>query len=215
MAEEPLELEPPSEPMPNVLIGIVAVAAGAVDAFAAGTVHDHLAGAAVFASLAALQLLWGLVAQRSGARGIALAGAVVHLVALTVWLGVTTSGLSFVDGLESRHSFDATAVAALVLSAFAGFGSLAQLVDGRPAEARTPPSPRTTGIAAAVAALVVVIAAVGSSSGPSTPTPSAPTTPVATTVPGLIGLPTGGGDIDAELGSLFEESDSSTTTTTP
>lgn len=210
---------PVSRLSPAAVAGVMSIAAAAVQMFTAGTLGSHRQAVMTIALVAAGQLGWGIWALLRAGRDGALLGAVLHLTVVSLWLGAATSGLSFITGLEVRRPIDAALVATVVLSGIAGFGAIARLIDGRPLAEQTAPATRLLWVATAIGALVVVATTVSSATARVVVPATAPTaiTPTSTTNPGgLIGLPTGGGDIDEELGALVSSSGAaSTTTTTP
>ena len=104
-----------------VLGGLASIGAGAVHAGAIGMHAEHVDLARVFVVLAALQLGAGIWAVLRPRRLVGAAVAAVNIVAVGGWLLTRLSGISWIDGLETREA------AQFADSACAGLGALAVL----------------------------------------------------------------------------------------
>ena len=95
--------------------------AGAIHAAAIGVHSEHRQAVITFAVVALAQLAWGVVAlTRYGhARAVALVGAVINVAAFGGWVLAKTSGISFIDGLETSESPQFADAAAAVFAAIA------------------------------------------------------------------------------------------------
>ena len=126
---------PASTRLPGLgVAAITSIGAGAVHAAAVGIHAEHAQLAQIFVVLAAAQLAAGLWALRAPTRLAATATAAVNAVAVAGWLLTRVSGVSFIDGLETREAAQFADTACALLGAVAVGGALAALLVGaRPA----------------------------------------------------------------------------------
>jgi hypothetical protein len=101
---------------------LASIGAGIIHAAAAGVHGEHRQAAIAFGALALFQVGWGALALVRSRPWIAWAGVAGNSLALAGWLVVTTSGIGFVDGLETAEGpgFADTMAALLALIAVAG-----------------------------------------------------------------------------------------------
>ncbi|MFM8312561.1 MAG: hypothetical protein ACKOAZ_11760 [Ilumatobacteraceae bacterium] len=128
---------PASTRLPGLgVAAITSVGAGAIHAAAVGIHAEHAQLARIFVTLAAAQLIAGLWALRAPGRLAAVTTAAVNAVAVAGWLLTRVSGVSFVEGLETREAAQFADTACALLGALAVGGALAALLVGaRPASA--------------------------------------------------------------------------------
>lgn len=128
---------PSSTRLPGLgVAAITSVGAGAIHAAAVGIHAEHAQLARIFVALAAAQLIAGLWALRAPGRLAAVVTAAVNAVAVAGWLLTRVSGVSFVEGLETREAAQFADTACALLGALAVGGALAALLVGaRPASA--------------------------------------------------------------------------------
>jgi len=141
--------------------GLASLGAGAIHATAVGLHSEHRQAAVAFALLAAFQLGWGALALLRAPRAVIALGAVGNAVAVGGWVLAKTSGIGFIDGLESAESAQFADTTAAVLAAVAVLAALAYLL--APGRLRLP---ALTGVVPAAAATgVLVVAAMAAASG--------------------------------------------------
>jgi hypothetical protein len=101
---------------------LASIGAGISHAAAAGVHGEHRQAAIAFAALALFQVGWGALALVRSWPWIAWLGVAGNSLALAGWLVAKTSGISFIDGLETAEGpgFADTIVAVLALIAVAG-----------------------------------------------------------------------------------------------
>ena len=121
--------------LPGALVAAAAsIGAGAVHASAAGIHAEHPQLARLFVVTAALQLLAGLFAVVRPSRVAMLAAMVVNAAAVGGWAVTRISGISWIDGLETREVPQfADTVCALLGAIAVGAGVAALLVGWRAA----------------------------------------------------------------------------------
>ncbi len=110
------------------LAGLASLGAGTIHALAVG-MHVQTRGAAIaFTALTAIQLAWGVIALIRPGRAVAVAGIVTGAAAVGGWIMATTSGISWINGLEASAFIEVDnvvaaglAVLVLLLSASAFF----------------------------------------------------------------------------------------------
>ena len=83
-----------------LVAGAASLAAGATHAAAVAAHSEHRQAVWAFVALAVAQLVWGSMAVLRNDRRLALVGAVIAAGALGGWVLATTTGLSFVEGLD-------------------------------------------------------------------------------------------------------------------
>lgn len=107
---------------PLTVAAIASLGAGAIHATAAGAHSEHRAAVIAFVLTAIAQLGWGAWALRRNGRLVGLAGVTVNGAAFGGWLLAKTSGIGFVDGLDTQESpqFADTVAATLAVVAVAG-----------------------------------------------------------------------------------------------
>src|SRR5262245_1347159 len=137
--------------------GLASLGAGAIHATAVGMHSEHRQAAIAFALLAAFQLGWGALALLRAPRALIALGAVGNAVAVGGWVVAKTSGIGFIDGLETAESPQFADTTAAVLAAVAVLAALAYLLaPGRlslPTLAGAVPAAAATGVLV-VAAMV-------------------------------------------------------------
>src|SRR5262245_11426105 len=84
--------------------GFASIGAGAVHAAAVGVHGEHRQAALVFVAVAAFQIVWGAFALTHSARWLALVGAAGNAALIGGWVLAKTSGISWIDGLETVES---------------------------------------------------------------------------------------------------------------
>jgi hypothetical protein len=131
----------PARPVPGLLrvAAIASLGAGAIHATAAGSHSEHRAAAVAFAVLAAAQIGWGALAMVRAGWGVSLIGAAVNGAALGGWALAMTSGISFVDGLETAEDPQFADLLAAGLAAVAILGAVAALASTRRRQAGSGP----------------------------------------------------------------------------
>ncbi len=125
---------------------IASLGAGAIHATAAGAHSEHRAAAIAFAATAALQIAWGAVTLSRAGRLVALGGAAVNAAALGGWVLAKTSGIGFIEGLDTKESAQFADSLAAALATVAVVGALLSLA-GRVSWASRP-RPVLVGLAA-------------------------------------------------------------------
>lgn len=85
------------------IAGAASLGAGAVHAAAIGAHAEHPAVVKTFTALAVAQLGWGAVQLVRQSRVVSMFGVIVNGAALVGWIMAKTSGISFVDGLETAE----------------------------------------------------------------------------------------------------------------
>ena len=106
---------------------IASLGAGAIHATAAGAHSEHRGVVIAFAATAALQIAWGAVALSRAGRLVALAGAAVNAAALGGWVLAKTSGIGFIEGLDTKESAQFADSLAAALATVAIVGALVSL----------------------------------------------------------------------------------------
>jgi hypothetical protein len=86
---------------PLVVAAVASLSAGAIHAAAIGSHAEHPQAARVFAAVALFQLVWGAAALARPGRVVALLGILGNAALFGGWVVAKTSGLSFVDGLDT------------------------------------------------------------------------------------------------------------------
>ena len=111
--------------------GAASLGAGAVHAAAIGAHAEHPQVVKTFTVLAVAQLAWGAVALVRPSRRLLAAGVAVNGAAVVGWVLAKTSGIGFIDGLETSEPTQwadglcaALAAAAAVFAAVAVVGAL-------------------------------------------------------------------------------------------
>lgn len=128
--------------------------AGLIHSIAVGLHAEHASAARAFLFLAVAQVGWGVVALSQGGWQMRLAGAAINGAAIAGWVLTRTTGIAFIDGLQTSES---PQVADTVCAALAVISLLGIVWATRRGEQ---PVGRSTGINAAY--VCVVIALVGS-----------------------------------------------------
>ncbi len=86
------------------LAGLASLGAGTIHALAVGMHIDTRGAAVAFTILTAIQLAWGVTALVRPGRAVAVAGIVTGAAAVGGWIMATTSGVSWINGLETSAS---------------------------------------------------------------------------------------------------------------
>lgn len=128
-----------------LVAGAASLAAGATHAAAVAAHSEHRQAVWGFVALAVTQLVWGAMAVLRSDRRLALVGAVIGAAAAGGWVLATTTGLSFVEGLDEPQDARLVDQFAAGLAVVVFVTSLASLVSRR---ARPP---RVVAIVAALA----------------------------------------------------------------
>jgi hypothetical protein len=97
------------------LQGMASIGAGAIHAAAVGIHAEHATLSRLFVTVAAAQILVGLVTLLRGGRAVAAATALVNGGAVVAWIVTRVSGISWIEGLEQSEApqFADTVCAAL------------------------------------------------------------------------------------------------------
>lgn len=133
---------------------IASLGAGAIHAAAAGAHSEPRAAVVAFSVTAALQIAWGALALGRSGRLVSLAGVAVNGGALVGWILAKTSGIGFVDGLDTKESAQFADSLAAGLAAVAIVGALLTLAGRISWVSR--PHPALVGVAAAATLVLVV-----------------------------------------------------------
>ena len=126
---------PTTDRLPGMATAAVAsIGAGVIHAGAIGIHAEHAGLARMFVAVAVFQIGWGMIALFKPSRWFAVVGAIGNAVAVAGWLATRVSGISFIEGLETREAaqFADTACAVLGLVAV-GLALAAALVGPRSA----------------------------------------------------------------------------------
>ena len=111
---------PTTDRLPGMATAAVAsIGAGVIHAGAIGIHAEHAGLARMFVAVAVFQIGWGMIALFKPSRWFAVVGAIGNAVAVAGWLATRVSGISFIEGLETREAaqFADTACAVLGLVA--------------------------------------------------------------------------------------------------
>src|SRR5262245_35548416 len=135
-----------------VWAALASIGAGIVHAASVGVHGEHRQAAIAFAALALFQVGWGALALVRSWRWVAWAGVIGNSLAVAGWLVAKTSGIGFIDGLETAEGpqFADTMAALLALVAVAG-----ALTAAVAPELLRRPSISTVPVAAVTAVLVM------------------------------------------------------------
>jgi hypothetical protein len=87
-----------------VVAAMASFGAGAIHAAAAGAHAEHRQAVIAFTVIAVLQLGWGAAALARPTRTVVLSGALLNAGLVAGWAVAKTSGISFVDGLETAEA---------------------------------------------------------------------------------------------------------------
>ena len=136
----------PSVPGALRAAAVASLGAGAIHATAAGAHGDPRAAATAFAVTAALQIGWGALAIARSGPLVSLSGLAINGAAVGGWVLAKTSGISFVDGLDTKESPQFADSLAAGLAAVAVVGALLALARRASWVAR--PRPVLVGLAA-------------------------------------------------------------------
>jgi hypothetical protein len=98
--------------------------AGAIHAAAVGVHNEHAQAVRLFVAIAVFQLAWGALALTRNSRLIAAVGALGNAGLIGGWLLAKTSGISFIDGLETSEPAQFADTLAAVFAAVAVIGVL-------------------------------------------------------------------------------------------
>ena len=126
---------PTTDRLPGITTAAIAsIGAGVIHAGAIGIHNEHAALARIFVAVAVFQIGWGMIALFKPSRWFAVVGAIGNTVAVAGWFATRVSGVSFIEGLETREAaqFADTACAVLGLVAV-GLALAAALVGLRTA----------------------------------------------------------------------------------
>jgi hypothetical protein len=120
-------VDAPSVPGALRAAAVASLGAGAIHATAAGAHADPRSAAIAFAATAALQIGWGAFAMVRAGSLASLSGVVINGAALGGWVLAKTSGIGFVDGLDTKESAQFADGLAAGLAAVAVVGALLAL----------------------------------------------------------------------------------------
>jgi hypothetical protein len=142
------------------VIGAASLAAGAIHAAAIGVHSEHHQAVIVFTIVAAIQLGFGAVALARPGRILLTLGAIANIVFIGGWVMAKTSGISFVDGLDTVESPQMADSLAVGLALVAVVGVCAELLSiGSFALKRSPVLTGTTAVLVAALAVPGMLAA--------------------------------------------------------
>jgi len=152
------------------LAAAASLGAGAIHAAAIGAHAEHQQVVKVFTVLAVAQLGWGALALVRPSRGLAGVGAAINLAAIVGWILAKTSGISFVDGLETSEpvQWSDGLAAGLALVAVIGAVAVVARIGLTVAAATGPASPgglRRAGYLGTAAIAVLSITAMNAAAG--------------------------------------------------
>jgi len=99
------------------LAGLASLGAGTIHALAVGMHVDTRGAAVAFTALTAIQLAWGVTALVRPGRAVAVTGIVIGAAAVGGWIMATTSGISWINGLEPSASIEVNNAVAAGLAA--------------------------------------------------------------------------------------------------
>lgn len=117
----------PSVPGALRAAAVASLGAGAIHATAAGAHADPRSAAVAFAVTAALQIGWGAFAMVRSGTFASLSGIAINGAALGGWVLAKTSGIGFVDGLDTKESAQFADSLASGLAAVAVVGAVLAL----------------------------------------------------------------------------------------
>jgi hypothetical protein len=148
-----------------VWAALASLGAGVIHAAAVGVHGEHRQAAIAFAALALFQVGWGALALVRSWSWIAWAGVAGNSLALAGWLVAKTSGIGFIDGLETAEGPGFADTMAAILALIAVAGALTAAVAP---ELLRMPSISTVPVAAVTAAVVMaaMVATGGHQHGP-------------------------------------------------
>ena len=138
--------------------GVASLGAGAIHAAAIGVHSEHREAVLAFTLLAAFQVGWGALALTRANPLVALLGVAGNLVAVGGWLLAKTSGIGFIEGLDTKEAVQFADASAAALASGAVVLALAGLLaarGGRAAAASTAGRLVVIGVAVAVVGLAV------------------------------------------------------------
>lgn len=143
-----------SELGPFAAAGVASIGAGVVHLAAMGPHAGEPRAAATFGLLGFVQLAWGAAALTLRRRSYAVAGLAVQAVAVGGWVLAKTTGIGWIEGLESPEALQWADVAAAVLAVLAGGVTARVLLGGSVVAA--PPRRQVLGVGVVVLAIAVV-----------------------------------------------------------
>ncbi|MBI5089131.1 MAG: hypothetical protein HZB15_09820 [Actinobacteria bacterium] len=121
----------PSQRLPGLATAaVMSIAGGAIHAAATGVHAEHPQLARIFVVTAALQLGAGLLALARPTRAAALVTAAVNAAAVAGWAITRVSGISWIDGLETKEAPQFADTACALAAAVAAGAALAALLVG-------------------------------------------------------------------------------------
>ncbi len=118
------------------LASLASIAAGVVHGGAIGLHSEHPDLARMFIVVSLAQIAWGLVSLLQPSRIMLPAGFVINAGAVGAWLTTRLTGISWIDGLETRESPQWADSIAAGLGAVAAGVALATLIAGSESSAR-------------------------------------------------------------------------------
>lgn len=113
---------------PPWIAGGASIAAGAIHAAAVGSHAGQTQVVWTFAILAACQVGWGVLALSKPSRWLSIGGLAVNGGAVVGWILAKTSGIGFIDGLETAEAVQFADGLAAALALVAVLGVLAPLL---------------------------------------------------------------------------------------
>lgn len=140
--------EAPAGAVPGALraAAVASFGAGAIHATAAGAHSEHRGVVIAFAITAALQIGWGAVALVRSGFPVSLLGAGINGGALVGWVLAKTTGIGFIDGLDTKEAVQFADGLAAGMAAVAVAGALLATAQRVPWVSR--PRPALVGVAA-------------------------------------------------------------------
>ena len=153
MALTTMPSEEPTQPVQARRLGALAVAglasigAGAIHATAVGMHSEHRQAVVAFVCVSVFQIGWGTWALVRSGRLLALLGAAGNAAAVGGWVIAKSSGISFIDGLETAEDPQFADTLCAVLGAVAAVAALAAVL-GIFGIGRRTPRPSFVGAAA-------------------------------------------------------------------
>jgi hypothetical protein len=110
------------------IAGIFSITSGLIHGVAVGMHGDHPTSARIFAVLAVMQVVGGISATLSNDRRWSFVVAAVNAVSFVGWLAAKTTGIGFIDGLDTAENIQSTDLLCAILAAMAvAFATLPRL----------------------------------------------------------------------------------------
>jgi hypothetical protein len=113
-----------------VVAAFASIGAGAIHAAAIGVHSEHRQAVLAFTLVATAQIGWGVLSIIVRTRWFVLLGALANAAFVGGWILAKTSGISFIDGMETAEGAQLADTLAAGLAGVAVIGALAALVTG-------------------------------------------------------------------------------------